>query len=98
MRAFVVSALISIAVAGSAAAQTVAPTDAATAPAAADKKAEKKKDAGVVCRRERVVGSNRPVRVCTTAAQRDTDKEAARILLEGRAPNSTDAPDGGSAN
>ncbi|MEH0198841.1 hypothetical protein V7S57_22715 [Caulobacter sp. CCNWLY153] len=97
MRAFVVSALISIAVAGSAAAQTAAPTDAA-APAVADKKAEKKKDSGVVCRRERVVGSNRPVRICTTAAQRDTDKEAARTLLDGRAPNSTDAPDGGSAN
>ncbi len=97
MRAFVVSALISLAVAGSAAAQTAAPTDAAAAPAAADKKAEKK-NAGVVCRRERVVGSNRPVRVCTTAAQRDLDKEAARTLLDGRAPNNTDAPDGGSTN
>lgn len=98
MRALVVSALISIAVAGSAAAQTAAPADAAApATAAVDKKAEKKKD-GVVCRRERVVGSNRPVRVCTTAAQRDLDKEAARTLLDGRAPNSTDAPDGGSTN
>ncbi|MDG2531365.1 hypothetical protein [Caulobacter endophyticus] len=97
MRAFVVSALISIAVAGSAAAQTAAPSDAA-APAAADKKAEKKKDAGVICRRERVVGSNRPVRVCTTAAQRDLDKEAARSIFDGRAPNTTEAPDGGSTN
>lgn len=98
MRVLVVSALISIAMAGSAVAQTAAPADAAAAPAAADKKAEKKKDAGVVCRRERVVGSNRPVRVCTTASQRDVDKEAARTLLDGRAPNSTDAPDGGSTN
>ena len=96
MRALVVSALISVALAGSAVAQTAAPADAA-APAAADKKAEKKKD-GVVCRRERVVGSNRPVRVCTTSTQRDLDKEAARTLFDGRAPNTTDAPEGSSAN
>jgi hypothetical protein len=98
MRALVVSALISIAVAGSAAAQTAAPADAAAAPAAADKKTEMKKDAGVICRRERVVGSNRPVRVCTTAAQRDLDKEAVRSIFDGRAPNPTEAPEGGSAN
>ncbi|KSB87809.1 hypothetical protein AS593_00695 [Caulobacter vibrioides] len=97
MRALVVSALISIALAGSAVAQTAAPADAAAPAAAADKKAEKKKD-GVVCRRERVVGSNRPVRVCTTSTQRDLDKEAARTLFDGRAPNTTDAPEGSSAN
>lgn len=38
--------------------------------------------AEVVCRRERIVGSNRSERVCTTVAQMDLREEAARRTME----------------
>lgn len=98
MRTVVVSALMfaSLAVAGAAAAQTqdqaqpAAPADAtAVSPAIV----KKKPDDGLVCHRERVTGSNRSVKVCTTALQRDLDKDAAKRLMDDRAqPVESPAP------
>jgi hypothetical protein len=41
---------------------------------------------GVVCRRETVMGSNRPRRVCTTATDRDLRRQNADSIIE-RATN-----------
>jgi len=98
MRVLAVSVVISAVLAGAAFAQGEAPaaavadTAAASSPAPEGKKeGEKKKDAGVICRRERVVGSNRPIRVCTTAEERAMAKGAAGRLIDSRAQTSADA-------
>lgn len=61
-------------------AATVAPPAAVAvdaAPAAAPPAEEK-----LQCRRERILGSNRTQRVCTSAAQRERERNAARDALE----------------
>lgn len=81
MRAFLVSTLMLAAMNSAALAETSTPAPAPTA------KAEKKQDdEGVICRRERPTGSNRAIRICTTALQRDLDKTNADRLLNDRAP------------
>lgn len=61
-------------------AATAAPTTAAAvnpAPAGVPPAEEK-----LQCRRERILGSNRTQRVCTSAAQRERERNAARDALE----------------
>lgn len=91
MRTVVVSALMfaSLAVAGAATAQTQTETQ-APAPAEGAPVSQvvikKKDDEGLVCRRERVTGSNRSTKVCTTALQRELDKDNAKRLMDDHAP------------
>ncbi|MND70761.1 hypothetical protein [uncultured Brevundimonas sp.] len=57
-----------------AASQTVSATEASTTP-------RSRRD-GVVCRRETVMGSNRPRRVCTSASDRDLRRQNADSIIE----------------
>lgn len=68
-------------------AATAAPADASAKPAKDDPNR-------IICKREHVVGSNRPQKVCLTAAQRSRLKDSAdRVLEDRRVPEpSADAP------
>lgn len=59
-----------------------APQAAPTTPASPAPQAEPRPEERVVCRRERVVGSNRSQRVCTTVTERQLREDAAQRLLE----------------
>ena len=82
MRLFASVALLSLALTTSVSAQVpveqpaAAPAEAA-APTPATPAADKKKD-GVVCRREIPTGSHFPVKVCTTADQRKSQRTMAQ--------------------
>jgi len=77
--------VLSIALVAGLGAAPLALADEAAAPAAAPVKPAKDDPNRIVCTREHVVGSNRPKKVCMTAAQRDQIRDAARRELdEGR--------------
>ncbi|WEK59328.1 MAG: hypothetical protein P0Y52_07245 [Candidatus Brevundimonas phytovorans] len=52
------------------------------AAASAETSAPPSRRQGVVCRRETVMGSNRPRRVCTTIADRDLRRQNAEHIIE----------------
>lgn len=92
MRLFASVALLSLALTTSVSAQVpaeqsaAAPAEAA-APATAAPAADKKKD-GMVCRKEIPTGSHFPVKVCTTAEQRKSQRTMAQQAQESmQAPN-----------
>ena len=66
-----------------AAVESTAPGEAPaeTAPPAPKAKPSKDDPDRIVCVRERVLGSNRPHKVCMTVAERDRMRDAARRLL-----------------
>ena len=86
MRLFASATLLSLALTTSVSAQVAseppaaAPAEAAV-PAPAAPAADKKKD-GVVCRKEIPTGSHFPVKVCTTAEQRKSQRSMAQHAQE----------------
>jgi hypothetical protein len=86
--ASVAALTLSLALATSAPAQTAAPapTEAAAPAATTQVVADKKKD-GIVCHKEIPTGSQFPVKVCTSAADRKVQNKAAQ-----RAQESMQAP------
>lgn len=96
MRLFASVAGLSLAVATSVFAQTASEQPAgqaaqagASAPAAVAPSADTKKD-GVICRKETPTGSHFPVKVCTTAEQRKSQRGVAQHAQESmQAPTPT---------
>lgn len=75
-------------------AQTTAPT-----PAKAEDAAKKEKDDPnrIVCKREHVVGSNRPQKVCMTAAERERLKDQSDRMTDNGRRNGSSADNLGGA-
>ncbi len=102
MRLFVSVAVLSLTLAGSALAQATpeqttaqptadqpAPTNMAPVAVGTDGGKDAKKKDGVVCHKETVTGSQFPVKVCTTADQRQSQRrmaQRAQESMQGPAP------------
>lgn len=82
MRRVVLSVVLAAGLAASLPAVAQEQTASGATPAAKPGKPGKDDPNRIVCTREHVVGSNRPVKVCKTAAQRELEKDAATRELD----------------
>lgn len=84
MFALALTALAAAAVPAGAAVESTTPSEAPAETAPPSPKAKPAKDDPdrIVCVRERVLGSNRPHKVCMTVAERDRMRDAAARLLQ----------------